>query len=541
KELCRKHFANLISRDEDRYSEFIEVRNLKGFNSGNLKLRNSSDTMFIGQVLSSTFKNQLGKKQAFLIIRDVTEREQYLKKIEESERGYRDLLSSLRDGIFIQNKEGCYLRVNEAGARMYGLEKKQLIGKKPEEVMPELKDEFAEIEPFFEAAYNGEPQIFEFHCEKNQCLYETTEIKLVSGTYNGEKVVIGVARDVTKRKKDEQIIKQNEQLYSQLFLNAPIGIIYNEHTSGTIKINHSFERMFGFSQQDIERINVFTAMVPTDLKKETRQIHQAAKQGETQQLETVRKKKDGSPLSVKMALVPVEANHIIIGTYALFVDISDRKLAEERKILLSEIHHRVKNNMAIISSMLQLQAFNSEDERLKSLLSDSQLRIQSMASIHELLYQSDQLTDINFRQYLDKLLANIKKTLHSNLQKRISIDLQVRDISLNVNQAIPAALLLNELITNAYKHAFNGIKKQEKRIDISVIQENSNINLLVADNGRGLPSDFNSLKMDSLGMTLIDTLIDQLKASLVVENHQGTTFKIQFPINELAKGSASAL
>jgi len=364
---------------------------------------------------------------------------------------------------------------------------------------------------------------------------------LVPGTYKGEKVIIGVARDVTERKKAEQKISKNKKLFNQLFLNAPTGIMYVEYASNTIRVNRSFEKIFGYPRQDIQHTNIFDAIVPTDLKKEDRQIRDQAKKGQTQQLETVRKKKDGSPVSVMMVLIPVEANKEIIGTYTLFVDISDRKLAKERKILLSEIHHRVKNNMAIISGMLQLQAFNTEDENLKNLLSDSQLRIQSMASIHELLYQSDQLTNINFRQYLDKLLSNIKAILHQDLHKQISLDLHVQDVSLNINQAIPAALLLNELITNAYKHAFRGLKQQDKHIVIKVTEQNSHIDMVVADDGQGLPSDFKSIKTESLGMQLVDTLIDQLGATLKVENHQGTQFKIKFAKDELAKGSASAL
>ncbi|MGD8427399.1 MAG: PAS domain S-box protein [Balneolaceae bacterium] len=538
KKLQRQHCTDLISNSVDSLTgEQNEWRNI----SGTFEFRKSSGKTFFGQVLSSSFEDKEGNQLAYLIIRDVTEHQQYLKQIEENEQGYRDLINSIRDGIFIQNREGHYLQVNEAGAQMYGLEKDQLIGKKPKEALPELKDKFREIDPYFEAAYKGNPQVFEFQRETKLCQNETTEIKLVPGTYKGKKVVIGVARDVTERKKVEQKIKQNEQLYSQLFLNAPVGIIYIDTFSGNMRINRSFEKMFGYSQEDILRNNLFDAMVPTDLREESSQILAAAQKGETQQLETVRKRRDGSPLSVKMVLIPVKTNHKTIGWYVLFVDISDRQLAEERKILLSEIHHRVKNNMAIISGMLQLQALNTEDKTLKDLLNDSQLRIQSMASIHEMLYQSKQLTDINFQRYLDKLLQNIKDTLNSDLQEKISLNLQAHEISLNINQAIPTALLLNELITNAYKHAFKEGAHQDKHINITVTEVDDQINLVVADNGRGLPSDFKSMKTSSLGMTLVDTLINQLEASLTVENHQGTSFEIRFTKKELAKGSASAL
>lgn len=531
--------SDLVSDDEHSLHSFIENRNSKGFISGKLKFQTQSQINFIGQISSSIFKDERGNEQAYLIIRDITKSEKYLQKLEESEQGYRDLLNSIQDGIYIQDKNQRYLQVNEAGADMYGISKEQLIGKKPDEAIPELEHSFKMIDAYFDKALQGQPQIFEWWDKRGDAESYPTEIKLVNGSYKGEKVVIGVARDISDRKKAERKIRRNEQLFRQLFQNAPVGIIYFDRDRKLQNVNNSFESMFGYSADDLNNADLEEILVPDHLKNEARDIRRLAFAGQPEQLETVRKKKDGSLLSVKMALIPVISRQEIIGIYVLYMDITDRKLAEERKVLLSEIHHRVKNNMAIISGMLQLQAFETDDPKIKEMLYDSQLRIQSMASIHELLYQSNQFTNINFRDYLNKLLLNIKGTVDMELYNNIELKLNVDDVFLNINQAIPSALVLNELITNSYKHAFR--KGEKGRIEIRVTENEGEIEMVVQDNGVGLPDDFETSHSDSLGMTLVNTLVSQLEADFSIQNGHGSRFKIDFQKDEHLKGSASAV
>lgn len=542
KKLLNKNCSELILESKRDKTKFFQNLDKKGYNAETLEFKTMNGTSFIGHISSSVFTDEQGDRQAYCLIRDVTKREEYLKRLEENEQGYRDLINSIRDGIFIQDKNERYVQVNEEAADMYGIPKNSMIGKKPEELEPDLKESFKSIRTYFIKAYHGDPQIIEWWGKKVEGELHPKEIKLVSGSYKGRKVVIGVARDITERKKAEKKIKKNEQLFKQLFLNAPMGIVFYDREKNVKKVNHSFESMFGYTENELKHIDVFKELVPQHLKDEANDIARLALAGQPEQIETVRKKKDGSLISVKMALIPVISNQQVIGIYAMFTDITDRKLAEERKILLSEIHHRVKNNMAIISGMLQLQSFETDNPEIKNLLHDSQLRIQSMASIHELLYQSDHFTDINFKAYMEKLIRNIQSTLDNDIdiQKKIELELNVDDdISLNINQAIPAALLMNELITNAYKHAFTNQDKGS--IDVRVEEIKSEIELLVQDNGKGLPDDFEKSSADSLGMTLVDTLVNQLEARLSIGNGVGSKFQIKFHKDKHTKGSASAL
>lgn len=230
---------------------------------------------------------------------------------------------------------------------------------------------------------------------------------------------------------------------------------------------------------------------------------------------------------------------------AIIEDITEEKEAtdkltdslEEKDLLLRELHHRVKNNLAIISGLLELQAFNSSDERVKKLLKDSMMRIKSMALIHESFYQSKKISHVAIENYLEDFVEHIETTLDTS-QKNVTINLKSEPVKLNINQAIPLGLLINELVINAYLHAF---KEQEKgKIDISVKHNKNQVNIKISDNGKGLPSNFDMDNSSTLGTTIIQTLCKQLDADFSYEFNNGTVFVLSFK-NEEKSGSSSAV
>ena len=185
-----------------------------------------------------------------------------------------------------------------------------------------------------------------------------------------------------------------------------------------------------------------------------------------------------------------DKNGEIISIFSLVHDISDRKKKEqeiknsleEKETLLSEIHHRVKNNLAVVSGMMQLQAFEDENEELKNRLYDSVIRIQTMASVHELLYQSNSFSKLDFSDTLSKLVENISGMLETSAKIKLHIDCE--QIKLNINKAIPASLIVNEVVTNIYKHAFKGVGSGN--LYLSVFQKNGKINISIKDDGVGM-------------------------------------------------------
>lgn len=219
-----------------------------------------------------------------------------------------------------------------------------------------------------------------------------------------------------------------------------------------------------------------------------------------------RSRRDGQKLSAQKALV-------------------DQSLSE-KEVLLREIHHRVKNNLQIISSLLQKQARLSSDGDAKKLAKEGQERIQSMALVHENLYQSEQLSGVNIRTYLEDLGANISRS-HSRPGSGIQLELAVADEYLDLDTAIPVGLILNELLTNAYKYAFP--EGEAGLIKVSFQKPGDQFRLQISDNGVGLPADHTERSRKSLGHNLITGLVRQLEGSIKwLTPERGTAVQIEF-------------
>ncbi len=206
-----------------------------------------------------------------------------------------------------------------------------------------------------------------------------------------------------------------------------------------------------------------------------------------------------------------------------------KKSLEEKNVMLAEIHHRVKNNLAVISGLIQLQILQTQSEEVNKVLTESQLRVKSIALVHEKLYASDSLAYIDYGKYIEELIQNIGHTFVAQ-NKKVDIITDVKNVSLNVNQAIPCSLLINEVLVNAYKHAFTETDKG--KISIKITEVDGEIDVEITGDGKGLKSGREERsKITSLGFTLMKTLTGQLKGTYLFENRKGnpgTVFKLSF-------------
>jgi two-component sensor histidine kinase len=198
---------------------------------------------------------------------------------------------------------------------------------------------------------------------------------------------------------------------------------------------------------------------------------------------------------------------------------------KEKDVLLKEIHHRVKNNLQVISSILNLQSSFVSDENTLGILQESRNRIRSMAIIHENLYRTEDFASIKFDNYLRNLTGNLIASY--SVDRRIEFDADLQEVDLVLDQAIPCGLLTNELITNALKYAWKG-EEMSAKIRMTLEQEGDIIKLTIADNGVGLPQEFEQMQSDTLGLQLVTTLAEQLDAELKVTIEQGTEFQLTF-------------
>ncbi|MCY7324126.1 MAG: PAS domain S-box protein [Phormidesmis sp. CAN_BIN36] len=237
--------------------------------------------------------------------------------------------------------------------------------------------------------------------------------------------------------------------------------------------------------------------------------------------------RDGMKLLRDSQGQPVE----IIGS---IIDITDRKWAEdqihasleEKEVLLKEIHHRVKNNLQVISSLLKLQAGYIKDDRILEVFKESQNRIRAMALIHEKLYQSDDLAKTDFSEYIRSLVTDLFRS-YSISSRLIKLNIQVENVRLSIDTAIPCGLIINELISNSLKYAFSLGQAGEISIRLSSETEDR-YTLVVQDNGLGLPTDLNFRNTRSLGLQLVCSLTKQLHGTIDLEDYHGASFKITF-------------
>jgi len=231
--------------------------------------------------------------------------------------------------------------------------------------------------------------------------------------------------------------------------------------------------------------------------------------------------------SVSYAYLPPD--YVIVHTE----DITENKEAEERtktslrekEALLKEIHHRVKNNLQIISSLLNLQSKYVQNEDALVALRDSQRRIKSMALVHEKLYQSEDLARIDFKEYISSLVSHLLR-FYQVTEEKVKLNMDVEDVFLNIETAIPCSLIINELVSNSLKHAFPGDRGGELIIRLS--KDNGYYSLELSDNGIGFPRDIDFRKTDSLGLQLVINLVEQLDGEIEMVSEKGVTFNITF-------------
>ncbi|BAW31716.1 MAG TPA: histidine kinase dimerization/phosphoacceptor domain -containing protein [Methanothermobacter sp.] len=288
-----------------------------------------------------------------------------------------------------------------------------------------------------------------------------------------------------------------------------------------VDVNKSSLQKLGYSKEDISSI---FEIIPTEYNDNFREL--LSKKEASMEMPLL--KGDGGLILTEMNLNIVKFNgdnyavivaRDIIGRKKLEEEL--RKSLEEKEILLKEMHHRSKNNLQIISSLLNLQAMTTDAK--KETFKETQDRIKSMALIHEQLYQSEDLARINFKEYAEKLIKNLLNSYP--MGKSVTTKLDIENITLEVDTAIPLGLIMNELLTNTLKYAFFG--KDKGTIEVTFKRLKDNLELKIADDGIGFPED-KLHESKSLGLKLVNVLVRQLEGRLSVKSQNGSCFKIIF-------------
>lgn len=295
------------------------------------------------------------------------------------------------------------------------------------------------------------------------------------------------------------------------------------------RVNSAVSTILGYTEDELlgEPIDILFNEIPDETF--TKQYTDSNK---TYTGELIGKNENAIPVSISRGKISGKERSLE-GYVFVASDISSEKKAQqkiseslrEKEVLLAEIHHRVKNNLAVISGLLQMQMWESENENAKSALQQSHLRVQSIALVHEKLYQSESLSYIQFDRYLKDLLHTIAD-IYIGSESDIDINSNLNALTLNVNQAIPCALLINELVINAFKYAFENIAGGT--INIEVQKDEQQVLVKVSDNGHGFAESDELGNAQSLGLELVDTLVEQLNGELKLYNRDGAHIEFRF-------------
>jgi PAS domain S-box-containing protein len=361
--------------------------------------------------------------------------------------------------------------------------------------------------------------------------------------------LIGFAKmtqDLTERTLTDEALRRSEERFRRVVEATPNAIIMIDRDGRIAMVNSQTERVFGYS-----RIELLGQPMEMLVPERFRHHHPGLRtafyadprtrpMGVGRDLYGLRK--DGSEFSVEIGLNPIETDDGNMVLSAI-TDISDRKREEsrirsalkEKDILLGEIHHRVKNNLQIVDSLLGLRSDGIQDTTIQGILRESQNRIKSMALIHQILYQSNDFARVDFSNFLDTLVPTLASSYGAD-PHRIVLIINAIEVRLPISMAIPCGLMVNELISNALKHAFPGNRHGEIHIDLSTAP-NEQILLSVEDDGVGIPDDLDLDQTATLGLQLVMLLTDQVGGKLTVRRSNPTRFALLLDVGDEDRAS----
>jgi PAS domain S-box-containing protein len=350
--------------------------------------------------------------------------------------------------------------------------------------------------------------------------------------------------DITERKRMEEAVQESEKLYRSLVdtMNEGFGI---QDQDGIITyVNEKLCVMWGYSRSELLGRPVTDFLDEANAKLLSARMAER-KKGRDSSFEIVWTGGDRRNIPTIMSPRPFsDLQGSYVGSFAVITDITELKRAEdqikaslrEKEVLLREVHHRVKNNLQVISSLLRLQARSAPTKEWRQIFAESQNRLQSIALIHELLYRSKNLADIDFRAYINSLMVQLFSA-YGITGSRISLKTEVISAPMAINLAIPCGLIANELISNCLKHAFPPDRKG--LITVSLASVNDEYEFVISDDGVGLPESVDVVGGQSLGLSLVHTLVKQLKGEVEVKRLKGTQFRIKFKESKPAERRVS--
>jgi PAS domain S-box-containing protein len=449
--------------------------------------------------------------------------------------------------IIVQDFSGKIVFWNSGSETLYGWTRAEAVGQDTHELLKtELPLPYSEIQRILLRDGNWSGEVLQ-RARDGSALWVASYWALRRDEAGKPVSIVRVNNDITALKRVDEALRKSEATTRSLFENAGQGIVTVNSGGLIVNANAMAQRLFGYGADELIGMTV-DALLPENARQRhgrhreafVREPH-ARPMG--QGLELVGQRRDGSEFPVEISLSYVAEGYDRVLSIAFISDITARQRASrereeliaqlktalgEKTVLLKEVHHRVKNNLAVIAGLLAMQAENLEDERAITSLGESERRVMSMALIHEFLYANDNLDRVDFGTYVEQLSGELYAS-YAIEPDLVGFDTETEKIDLPINMAVPCALILNELLSNALKYAFPGGRSGTILVRFARTGD-TELALSCEDNGVGIPEGFDWENPKSLGLRIIAILTKQVDGRMLRRTgHAGTKFELQFP------------
>jgi PAS domain S-box-containing protein len=532
------HFSSLLNENQIGYAQEVLSEIIKsGYQKkpAQFLLRKENGGLVWVETEASLIYKE-GKPWAVLgIARDISEQRKAEEALRESEEKYRKIYESLTDVFYRTDREGIVTEISPSVYTQAGWEPEEVIGHPVTDFYrdPSAREIFATTLKETGVVNDYELRLL---AKDGRVIEVSASSHIVIDDQGQALGVEGVLRDITKRKGMEKALRESEEKFRTMVEHSLQGIFIIQDFK--IKYaNEALVRITGFSLDELLSLppQELRGIVHTEDQELVwgRMADRLAGKDIPSRYEFKAVRKDGGTMYLEMVVgrIDFEGKPAVQGAV---IDITERKQAdeqikaslEEKEVMLREIHHRVKNNMQIILSLLRIQSRGVEDKKTRGMFQQSQNRIRSMALIHEALYKSGDLAKIDFAEYVSRLTTHLLSVYREDLT-HIQVKQEAKGVFLNINRAIPCGLIVSELVSNCLKHAFPGKKEGQIIIRMSTDKQGNN-RLVVKDNGIGLPDGLDFREAETLGFQLVTDLVKQLEGSIELKKTQGTFFTITF-------------
>jgi PAS domain S-box-containing protein len=530
----KKSFTEFLAPEDVEAFEAVMNQAGEGFDSHFLQQRRllAKDGLLKSVHMGVSTMRGKGERIVALIEREQASQE---KRSQITDDGYPAIFEKIGTPAFVAGQDSIIILANEEFEKLCACSRRDLEGKKSWHEFV-VKEDLPAVEEYLRVLLSDPDQAarrHDFRALSSDGAIK--EMRLTATPIEGPDKIIFCLVDMRERKWAEQAWLESEKKYRQVLGTVLEGIWVLDAEGSTTFVSDRMAQMLKYDPEEMIGKRFFLFIDVKNAEK-AGQRWERCRQGVKEEYEAEFMGKDGKPVNTRLSSAPMfDDTGTFHGSMFSVADISDRKMTEEKikaslqekDVYLREIHHRVKNNLQVVSSLLYLQSKSVNDPKTLEILLESLERVRSIALIHEQLYKSADLTHVNFRDYLNSLTTNLFQT-YGIEEGAVNLKLEINErISLIPDKAIPCGLIVNELVSNALRHAFVGRGKGTVHVGLRQ-NDDGTTSLIVGDDGIGLPSQVDFRHTPSLGLQLVNTLVNQLGATIDLTLRKGTVFTVTF-------------